>query len=76
MATIVLTIPDDQIGRAVDALCAAGGYSGAPDDHAARRAFAREAIARFVRQTVVDRERQQAMAAAMASVTVDPITIN
>lgn len=75
MANIVLTIPDDQIGRAVDALCAGGGYSGDPNDHAARRAFARETVAKFVRQTVIDRERQQAMAAAMAGVTVTPITI-
>lgn len=76
MATIVLTIPDNQISRAVDALCAAGGYSGDPNNNAARRAFAREAVARFVRQTVIDRERQLAMAAAMEAVTVDPITID
>lgn len=76
MADIVLTIPNDQINRAVDALCAAGGYSGDPNDQPARRAFAREVIVRFVRQTVTDRERQLAMAAAMEAVTVDPITID
>lgn len=76
MANIVLTIPDDQIGRAVDALCAAGGYSGDPSNQPARRAFAREVVIRFVRQTVIDRERQQAMAAAMEAVTVTPITID
>lgn len=76
MADIVLTIPDDQMGRAVDALCAAGGYSGDPNDQTTRRAFAREVIVRFVRQTVTNREGQQAMAAAMQAVTVDPITID
>ena len=76
MAEIVLTIPNGQVARAVDALCSSGGYSGSPTDQPARREFAREVVAKFIRQTVMQAERQQAMSAAMASVTVDPITID
>ena len=76
MAEIVLTIPNTQIARAVDALCSTGGYSGSPTDQPARREFARNEVAKFIRQTVMQAERQQAMAAAMANVTIDPITID
>lgn len=76
MAEIVLTIPNDQIGRAVEALCDAGGYEGDPNDRTARRDFARHVVAQFIRQTVMQAERQQAMTDAIASVTVDPITID
>lgn len=76
MAEIVLSIPNDQIGRAVDALCAVGGYSGDSADKVARREFAREVLAKYVRQTVMQLERQQAMTAAMANVSVEPITID
>lgn len=75
MAEILLTIPDNQVARAVDALCKSGGYSGDPDDKPARRAFARSVLANFVRQTVMQAERQEALAVAMAAVTVDQITV-
>lgn len=76
MADIVLTIPNDQVGRVVDALCATGGYAGDPKDKAACREFAREILIRYVRQTVMQVERNQAMSDAMAAVTVDPVTID
>lgn len=76
MADITLTIPNDQIGRAVNALCTAGGYTGDPKDTTARRDFARQVLARYVRQTVMQIEQQQAMSAAIAGVTVAPITID
>lgn len=76
MAEFVLTIPNEHIARAVDALCSTGGYSGSPNDQPARREFARAEVAKFIRQTVMQAERQQAMTAAMAAVTVDPITID
>ena len=76
MADITITIPNDHIERAVDALCAAGGYSGSPDDQRARRQFAKAEIAKFVRRTVMEHERQKAMSQAMAAVTVEPITVD
>lgn len=76
MADIVLTIPNDQIARVVDALCAVGGYSGDPDDRPARREFARGVIVQQVRKTVMQHERNQAVAEAMSAVTVDPVTID
>lgn len=75
MAEITLTIPNDQVNRVVNALCTTGGYAGDPDDKPARRQFAREVVARLVRQTVMQVEQQQAMSAAMSAVTVDPITV-
>lgn len=72
MAAITVHIPDGHVDRAVDALCAAGGYSGDPDDHASRRRFARRQVADFIKQVVIQYERQQAMAA----VTVEPITVD
>lgn len=75
VAEIVLTIPNDQITRVIDALCEAGGYAGDVSDRAARRDFARSVLAMYVRQTVMQSERKRAMAEAIAAVTVDPITI-
>lgn len=74
MAEFALTIPDDQVDRVVDALCAVGGYTG-PDEQKDRREFAREVVIRYVRGTVAQVERVQAMSDALANVTVDPITI-
>lgn len=75
MAEIVLSIPNAQVGRVVDALCQVGGYSGTPDDEPSRRDFAKGVLVRHVKQTVMQVEREQAVAAATASVTVDPITV-
>lgn len=76
MADITIGIPTAEIVRVIDALCAAGGYAGDPSNKAACREFARSVVADFIRQTVVQAERQQAMSAAMAAITVDPITID
>lgn len=76
MAEIVLTVPKDQIGRVVDALCAVGGYSGDPRDKIARQEFARGVLIDFTRRTVMQAERQQAMTDAMSAITVDPVTID
>jgi hypothetical protein len=75
VAEFALTIPDDQVDRVVDALCAVGGYTG-PDDRKSRRDFAREVVIRYVRATVMQVERNQAVADAMAAVTVEPVPID
>lgn len=75
MADIVLTIPNNQIARATDALCAVGNYADDPDDANARREFARGVLRDYLRRVVLDFERQQAMSAAMASVSIDAITV-
>ena len=75
MADIVLTIPNNQVTRVVDALCIAGGYTGDSTDQPARRDFARTVVGDLVRQTVLRIERNEATARAMADVVVDPITV-
>lgn len=76
MAEISLNVPNDQVGRVVDALCIFGGYTGDPNDVPARRAFAKHVLGDQLRQIVLRVERTEAAATAMASVTVDPITID
>ena len=75
MADIVVSIPNDQVARAVDALCEVGGYSGAPGDQSARREFARGVMCDFIRRTVRQVENQKALADARSGVTIDPITV-
>lgn len=75
MADIVLTIPNNQLSRVVDALCIAGGYTGSLADQASRREFARTVVGDLVRQTVLRVERNEAATRAMADVIVDPITV-
>jgi hypothetical protein len=76
VAVFALTIPDDQVDRVVAALCAVGGYDGDPDNRKARREFAREVVIRYVRATVMQVERNQAVADAMTTVTVEPVPID
>ncbi len=76
MAQIVLEIPNDQAARVVTALCSVGNYTGDPDDQTARREFARGVVRSYVRQTVLAYEQRQAAAAAMASVVVEPVTVD
>lgn len=76
MAEISVSIPDNQAGRAITALCAIGGYSGDPDDQKDRREFARDVVRDFVRTTVLQHEQREAAVAAMAAVVVEPITVN
>lgn len=76
MADITITIPNTQLARVVTALCSVGGYVGDPSDQTARREFARGVLRDHVRQTVLRYEQQQAAAAAMAAVTVEPVTVD
>ena len=62
MATITLNIPDAVIPRVVDALCAAGHWS--EDLGVTRNAFAKQEVARMVRERVVAIETEQARVAA------------
>lgn len=75
MADFTISIPDDQVDRVVDALCAVGGYAGT-DDRKARRDYAREVVIRYVRATVMQVERNQAVADAVASVSLEPVPID
>lgn len=75
MAEFSINIPDDQVDRVVGALCVVGDYRG-PDSQKARRDFAREVVIRYVRATVLQVERTQAMADAMTAVTIDPVPID
>lgn len=75
MAEITFTVPNSQVKRMVDAMCTAGGYAGDPSDQAARREFARDMVREYVRRTVLQVERENAAAEAMASVVVNPITV-
>ena len=76
MADIVLTVPNNQIVRVVNALCVAGGYTGDPADQPARNAFAKSVIAAQIRATVLRMERGQAAEQAMTAVVVSPISID
>ena len=73
MGKFVLDIPDED--RAIDALCKFGGYADDSDHPRARHEFAKRQIALWVQQTVLDVERRDAVAAALAAVRVDPIDI-
>lgn len=75
MAEFGLTIPDDEVDRVVDALCAVGGYDG-PGERRIKREFARQVVIRYVRATVMQVERNQAVAEAMSSVDVQPVPID
>ena len=72
MAQIPLTIPNAQVSRVVNALCIAGGYSGDPNDNAARNAFAVAHLAKYVRDTVQRIEHGQAIDAMYASAPAPP----
>lgn len=74
MAEFGLTIPDDQVDRVVDALCAVGGYG--PGAGVSKREFARQVVIRYVRTTVAQVERNQAVAEAVSSVDVQPVPID
>lgn len=75
MAEFVIVIPNAQVNRAVNALCALGGYAGDPDDREARREHARAMVAEYIRRTVLQVEREQAVTAAMSAVVVDSIDV-
>lgn len=77
MATISFNVPNEQIDRVIDGLCATGGYSGDPTDLPARREFARGVVREFIRQAVRQGEMQEAYSAVQAErPPIDPLTID
>lgn len=58
MATISITIPDAVLPRVVEALCTANGYD--PSSGLTKNQFAKQSIARYVKQTVIDYETNAA----------------
>lgn len=77
MAEITFTIPNGQVTRMVDALCAKGGYAGDPGDQVARREFARGVVREFIRQAVRQVEMQEAFESMQAEhPPIDPLTID
>lgn len=75
MARLTLEIPDNQLARVVDALCALGGYSGEVNDQKARREFARCWVVRRLREDVLRVESAQAHAAALQAAATEPLDI-
>ena len=76
MADIVVTVPNSQIGRTIEAMCIAGGYAGDPEDQPARREFARRMVRDYIRQTVMQVERQQAFQEATSAMTIVPVSVD
>jgi hypothetical protein len=73
---ITIDVPTAQVARVVDAMCRAGGYPGDPDDQQARVAFAKQMVARYVRETVQKVEAADAFAAALDAVAPsDPLNV-
>ena len=72
MATISITIPDAQVSRVVDALCTGGHYS--DDLGVTRNTFAKQEVARLVKERVllVEREAIDANARQQAGGLVGP----
>jgi hypothetical protein len=72
MAKITIDIPDNQVGRVVNAFCAAYGYD--PDTDGPRNAFAKAALIRHIKRTVANVERATAEQAARDAVVVAEVT--
>jgi hypothetical protein len=64
MAQITLEIPDAVLPRVIDALCIAGHWS--PELGIARGMFAKQEVARMIRERVVSVEQRMAVAAVAA----------
>jgi hypothetical protein len=70
MATISITIPDDQVNRVVNAMCEAGHWT--PELGITKNNFAKAELARLLRERVLTVERQKVRAdaeAALAALT-------
>jgi hypothetical protein len=65
LATITLTIPDAQLTRVVNGLCAAAGVTATP-------ANAKQAVIDHVKATVLASEQQAAILALQNTPPVDP----
>ena len=66
MASITLNIPDDQLERVVEALCALHGWEDNPDAPP-KEEFARSAVSAFLKRSVKRHEARLARLAASAS---------
>ena len=82
MATIPLTIPDDQLEMVVDALCEKFNYGQripGTGDTAGRgmtkAQYAKSMVAAMVKNVVLDHKRKKEAEKAMAKVTLDSINI-
>lgn len=75
MASITIDIPDADVDRALKAFCDARGYTGA-DTRGAKAAFARAAIAEWIKEIIVHQEAKVAAAAARASASSSADGIN
>jgi hypothetical protein len=65
MATISITIPDPQLQRVINGLCAAAGVTATP-------AAAKQAVLDHIKATVLNSEAQAAVLALQATAPVDP----
>jgi hypothetical protein len=72
MASITLTIPDAVVGRVIDALCLAGGWTA--ELGVTKPAFAKSEAARIIRERVVAIERGalRAQAEQSAATVTEP----
>jgi len=66
MASITLTIPDDQLERVVEALCEEHGWEDGPDAPP-KEEFARIAVSSFLKRTVKRHEARLARLSASSS---------
>lgn len=69
MATISITIPDAQVTRVVDALCATGHWTS--DLGVTKNAFAKSEAERLIKERVLRYEAEQAQLAAPAPPPLD-----
>ena len=74
MATLTLTIPDDQAPRVLAAYCALNGWRSVELD-GSRAEFTRRCIRRDMVATVRGYERQTAERAALAAVSVSDVVV-
>ncbi len=70
MATITLNIPDAQVARVIDALCARGGYD--PALGVTKAQFAKQSLAAWLKAAVQQVEQQQAHDAAVSALQQPP----
>lgn len=73
MATLTITIPDAQATRVADAFCLAYGWRSVELD-GTKAVFVKKAVIAHIKQTVLNVERGQAEAAALAAVT-EPVEV-
>lgn len=73
MASVTIQYPDSEQARVIEALCIDGGWT--PELGVTKGAFAKQQVARLVRERVREVETAQARHNALASV-VPPAEVN